>query len=140
MVGFQLGVLTVVVQLDTRRSHSGPQHFSFPVVDGDLQVADVRLHRRMDGLWKIYYSTKISDYYQCGVSLREMSFQAKYLRTEAAYLPSAAGGSLLQQDNPRGQLDSIGRCSLPPKAAPLLTDKENQIKLGPRLHRDPVRM
>lgn len=48
----------MVVELDTRCSHSGPQHFSFPVVDGDLQVVDVRRHRGRDGLWKIYCSTK----------------------------------------------------------------------------------
>lgn len=50
---------------------------------------------------------KILDYYHCCVSLREFSFHAKYLRTETACLPSAAGGSLPQQDNPGGQLDSI---------------------------------
>lgn len=81
---------------------------------------------------------KILDYYHCCVSLREFSFHAKYLRTEAACLPSAAGGSLLQQDNPQGQLDSIGWYSSPPKAAPLRTVKENQIKLCPHLQRNLV--
>lgn len=45
MVGFQFRGLAVVVELKTRRSQGGLQHLGFPVVDGDLQVIDVRLHR-----------------------------------------------------------------------------------------------
>lgn len=81
---------------------------------------------------------KILDDRHCCVSLRELSFHGKYLRTEAACLPSAARGSLLKQDNPRGQLDRIGCYSSPPKAAPLRTVKGNRIKLCPRLQRNLV--
>lgn len=80
---------------------------------------------------------KILDHYHLCVSLREVSLHAKYLRTETACLPSAAGGPPPQQDNPRGQLDRIGWYSSP-KAAPLRTVKENQIKLCPHLQRNPV--
>lgn len=74
--------------------------------------------------------------------MRELSFHAKYLHTEAAYLPSAAGGSLLQQDNSPGQLDSVGQYSFLPKSAPLTTVKKNpkkqqqRIKLCPNLHKN----
>lgn len=44
MVGFELGGLVAVVELQTGSAHDGLQHFSFPVVDGDLQVIDTWLH------------------------------------------------------------------------------------------------
>lgn len=59
--------------------------------------------------------------------MRELSFHAEYLHTEAAYLPSAAGGSLLQQDNSPGQLDSVGQYSFLPKSAPLITVKKTPM-------------
>lgn len=79
MVGFEFRGLAVVMELKARRSHGGLQHLSFPVVDGDLQVTDVRWHRWKDGLWRIYYSTnhtQLLDYYRCCGSMRELSFPA----------------------------------------------------------------
>lgn len=58
MVGFQFRGLAVVVELKTWRPHGGLQHFSFSVVDGDLQVKDVRRHKWKHGLWRIHYPTK----------------------------------------------------------------------------------
>lgn len=58
VVGVEFGGLALVVELEAGRSHLGLQHLFLPVVDGDLQVVDLGLLRREDGLWGSHCPTQ----------------------------------------------------------------------------------